>query len=484
MLKPLSSKVWAAKYFPVIKIAGDPTVKAPVALNKSVCVIGRRLGVHLPLNSTKVSKVHALIVRQRNNVYIRDLASRNHVYVNGLAVRETDLDTGDSVKVGPYTLHCESGFTQSAQVAARPTPPPVPAPDATLQIVGEDAPRPLEGRALLIGQREDCDLVLDDQRVSPVHAVIFELDGKHVLRDLNSGAGVYVNNERVHQHELESGDEIRIARTRLRYDVAGAAAAAVAPPPPVEPEIAVADNEDDATIRLDEDEASATAEIAPADAATDDPHDEDERLELITDDEAAAIAHGNESPPTETPFDEEHAWDDHAPEPPASLGVMDDAVHDADRHTEDPDEDLITLEADDDKGHDDDDDLIARSPPSENAATVENDHADNDDAPASIESTGSEPIPLARPRLEIIDAPEPAAPPAEPLPPPPGAQREADDWDKESPEDSSPPTSAPPTQKLDRIVSELSEKVTELETTWKEVKDDVQQARANQRFDQ
>jgi len=185
MLKPLSSKAWAAKYFPVIKIAGDPTVKAPVALNKSVCVIGRRLGVHLPLNSTKVSKVHALIVRQRNNVYIRDLASRNHVYVNGLAVRETDLDTGDSVKVGPYTLHCESGFTQSAQVAARPTPPPVPAPDATLQIVGEDAPRPLEGRALLIGQREDCDLVLDDQRVSPVHAVIFELDGKHVLRDLN-----------------------------------------------------------------------------------------------------------------------------------------------------------------------------------------------------------------------------------------------------------------------------------------------------------
>src|SRR5688572_26752646 len=97
-----ASKHGAARYLPILKIAGDAAVRAPVALNKAVCVIGRRWGVHPPLASKLVSKLHALIVRERDGVYVRDLASRNHVFVNDQPVRETDLTTGDVVRVGPY----------------------------------------------------------------------------------------------------------------------------------------------------------------------------------------------------------------------------------------------------------------------------------------------------------------------------------------------------------------------------------------------
>ena len=41
----------------------------PVALTKDVCVVGRDGSVHLPLRSRLVSKVHALIVRDRHCVF-------------------------------------------------------------------------------------------------------------------------------------------------------------------------------------------------------------------------------------------------------------------------------------------------------------------------------------------------------------------------------------------------------------------------------
>lgn len=230
MLKTLSSRKWAAQFFPVIKIAGDAAVRAPVALNKAVCLIGRRLGVHLPLDSTKVSKVHALIVRHRDGVYIRDLASRNHTYVNDEAVTEAELANGDVVRIGPFSLNCASGFDGSAETietaAAAAAAAAHDPPEAALQTVGEGTRIALAARrAILIGQRDECDLTLaDDPRVAPVHAVVFEMNGRRFLRDLNSSAGAFVNNQSVRQQELAAGDEIRIGRTRIRYEVEGVSA--------------------------------------------------------------------------------------------------------------------------------------------------------------------------------------------------------------------------------------------------------------------
>lgn len=217
MAVTFSSKHGASRFFPILKIAGDAVVsRAPVALTKAVVLIGRRWGVHLPLGSKEVSKLHALIVKEKDRVYIRDLASRNRLFVNGHTVRETDLDTGDVVKVGPYQLHCASGFTEPDPAAAAEDDANR-APSAALEINGGVAHAPLLARAILIGTREECDVVLADDDVSPVHAVIFELDGKRFLRDLGSPAGTSVNGAKIHQQELAIGDEIRVGQTRLRY---------------------------------------------------------------------------------------------------------------------------------------------------------------------------------------------------------------------------------------------------------------------------
>lgn len=66
-----------------------------------------------------------------------------------------------------------------------------------------------------IGSAEDNHLALIEAAVDPHHARI-TYDGKrYCLRDLNSSEGTYVNNQRIVERPLTSGDEIRIGSTTL-----------------------------------------------------------------------------------------------------------------------------------------------------------------------------------------------------------------------------------------------------------------------------
>ncbi len=70
-----------------------------------------------------------------------------------------------------------------------------------------------------IGRREDNDLVVDNLRVSRVHAQIRQLKEKHVVFDLDSTAGTKVNGVKIHQHTLNHGDVIEIADVPIIYGV-------------------------------------------------------------------------------------------------------------------------------------------------------------------------------------------------------------------------------------------------------------------------
>jgi pSer/pThr/pTyr-binding forkhead associated (FHA) protein len=71
--------------------------------------------------------------------------------------------------------------------------------------------------AMTIGRRQDNDLVLDDPRVSRIHAQLRVKDGRFALIDLGSSHGTRVNNRQVTQHILQAGDVIRLGSTRLVY---------------------------------------------------------------------------------------------------------------------------------------------------------------------------------------------------------------------------------------------------------------------------
>jgi pSer/pThr/pTyr-binding forkhead associated (FHA) protein len=72
----------------------------------------------------------------------------------------------------------------------------------------------LEG-PIRIGRSAECELVLRDSRVSRQHARLHARDGVLVLTDLGSTNGTLVNDQRVREVVLGSGDRITIGETVL-----------------------------------------------------------------------------------------------------------------------------------------------------------------------------------------------------------------------------------------------------------------------------
>lgn len=74
----------------------------------------------------------------------------------------------------------------------------------------------LSAAQLLIG-REHADIRLGDDSVTPQHATIGWNGQAHVLGDLDSLHGSYVNDDRIHSRVLRPGDCLRFGNQRLQY---------------------------------------------------------------------------------------------------------------------------------------------------------------------------------------------------------------------------------------------------------------------------
>jgi hypothetical protein len=76
---------------------------------------------------------------------------------------------------------------------------------------------PLTQPVVNIGRRTDNHLVIDDPRVSRLHAQLRGVKGRYVIFDLDSTGGIFVNDHRIHQCVLYPGDVISIAGVPLVF---------------------------------------------------------------------------------------------------------------------------------------------------------------------------------------------------------------------------------------------------------------------------
>lgn len=75
----------------------------------------------------------------------------------------------------------------------------------------------LDKPVINIGRRADNHIVLDNSRVSRVHAQLRVRDGRYILIDVGSKTGTFVHGQRITQHILRTGDVITIAKIELVY---------------------------------------------------------------------------------------------------------------------------------------------------------------------------------------------------------------------------------------------------------------------------
>lgn len=123
------------------------------------------------------------------------------------------------------------GEAAAARVAEAPSPDAEPLALPALAPPAGEAPHPRawirwitgEGQGrdteivglMLIGRTKGCDICLTDQTVSRDHALIGWDDGRLILVDHGSQNGSFVNNLRIKQCVLESGDLVRLGQTRF-----------------------------------------------------------------------------------------------------------------------------------------------------------------------------------------------------------------------------------------------------------------------------
>jgi len=76
---------------------------------------------------------------------------------------------------------------------------------------------PLTQPVINIGRRTDNHLVIEDARISRLHAQLRAVHGQYVIFDLDSTGGTWVNGERVKQSTLIPGDVVSLSGVPLVY---------------------------------------------------------------------------------------------------------------------------------------------------------------------------------------------------------------------------------------------------------------------------
>lgn len=71
--------------------------------------------------------------------------------------------------------------------------------------------------ATMIGRSSKVDIQIDEEAISRSHAVIDNLGGTIIARDLGSTNGTYVNDEPIDERTLVDGDQVKIGRTIFKF---------------------------------------------------------------------------------------------------------------------------------------------------------------------------------------------------------------------------------------------------------------------------
>lgn len=181
-----------------------------IALGGQPMTLGRADDNDIVIRSRFVSGHHARVEPDGLAHWITDTGSTNGLLWEGKRLplnSPLSLTNGDVLRIGDPATGNFVTLTYRNPAAQR----------VAAASIAQSYPLDPNDAEITIG-REGNDIVLDNPQVSRRHAVIERANGHHVLRDVGSTNGTFVNGKRVTQHPLIPGDVIQIGAFKLVYD--------------------------------------------------------------------------------------------------------------------------------------------------------------------------------------------------------------------------------------------------------------------------
>jgi thioredoxin reductase (NADPH) len=170
-----------------------------IRLNFDRAWFGRQPTCDFVLQGEGISHIHFSVERRGADFVLIDNKSTNGTFVNGVRITEVMLHAGDDIVAS-------SNRMQVREVPASSDPFRF-----VLEWKGEEGgSQVIEQDAVLIGRKSICPIKLNDPAVAAVHAELERRPDGVWITDRSSGAGVYVNGQRVVQQQLQHGDVVGI----------------------------------------------------------------------------------------------------------------------------------------------------------------------------------------------------------------------------------------------------------------------------------
>ncbi len=227
-------------------IEDDEGHRTVVPVIRDEITIGRRESHSVRLTERNVSRDHARIVRDDDQLFIEEVDARYGVFLNGAEIDDrAPFNEGDVVQIGDYRLTLRPEDVQPGEdsgdeaaspdsVVTRPQPKVGGGPEeetseaqrddkgavGALTVISNHDPGrtfELDSDALLIGRSDECDIVLNHRSVSSRHARVVREGEDYRIIDLDSSNGVKVDGERYRSMPLEPGDIIGLGHVELRF---------------------------------------------------------------------------------------------------------------------------------------------------------------------------------------------------------------------------------------------------------------------------
>ena len=204
---------------PLARIAvQDPSSERRVASYDRPILIGRHEVCHLRPEGDDVAMFHAQIYWAEDGLRVRDLGTTAGTFVNRVPVDETVLTADGSISVGgaQLELSCYGDIPAQARTLARDETHSHLALTCISGVAqGVSATLPAEAEGLVLGRSHECDLYVEDPRVSSKHVSLsVTADGVEV-HDLGSRNAFRVQGKKVRSATLQPGDTLTIGKSEF-----------------------------------------------------------------------------------------------------------------------------------------------------------------------------------------------------------------------------------------------------------------------------